>query len=73
MIEISYGTYFDNSWKCINSTKTEKEAVKFINNYIDLNNLPHSSYWRMWKEENDNKVTIIDFGSHTYFFKMKEC
>lgn len=72
MIEITYGTpFFDTlPWEPIGFAETEKEAMEKVEEYINLNKMNKAPYRRMWKEFDGS--TIIDFGSHSRFFKLKE-
>lgn len=73
MIEVTYGTYLldEVPWEHIGFTETQEEAMKLTNDYIRANNLYSTPYRRMW--EHDDGALIIDFGSHSRFFKLKEC
>ena len=67
MYEVHYGT---NKNKTVLATfETYDEAKEFVTQSIN-NHFPKSYYIRMW--ENNNGDVVYDFGSHTYFYFIKE-
>lgn len=66
MFKVYYGSMNDKEH--VGDFQTEKEANKFIREYIASKNFK-SYYWRVWAKD---EFRIIDFGSYTNFFFLKE-
>lgn len=63
---------FENSrreTRVIGTSCTETEAFKLIDDFLYEHNFK-SYYKRTWKR--DDKTTIVDVGSYTEFFHIKE-
>jgi len=68
--------YFIDSLK--NSTirmcecRTEEEAFKFISTFVTEYLHATIYYYNIWGEVNNKEGKIIDFGSYSKFFNLKE-
>lgn len=67
-----YKVLFINSMgksKQIGNTESQEQAYAIISKFLDKYNFK-SYYSRTWKTS--DKTTVVDVGSHTEFFQIKE-
>ena len=70
MIRLEYkNTMTTNEWEFIGNFATELDAYNNISSFCKKHNFT-IYYYRNWKTEDG--WTMVDFGSHIQFYRMKE-